>query len=310
MGIFDSLFGGEDPSKSTYDNRGMLNKILLGLGGLPGVQAVRNSDAIQDTFKDVNTGALPKNQALQKYGELSGDPKALISDATTPAAIQEYNFLNSLNPDQRKLYFQNKRASQIFDTGDNKNILSPQGEIVQQIPKQLAPEDRPEVKAAQTGAQEQAKLDVSNNASLPTIVQNGTQAVKLIDDILKDPGLSESVGGLGGMRGRQAATLPLTEGQRNFQARADQLKGKAFLEAFNGLRGGGAITEVEGEKATDAQARMSQAQDEKSYRQALTDYQDIIKAGVERAQKKSAGIQNTVPSSATTRKTISFGDLK
>jgi hypothetical protein len=39
----------------------------------------------------------------------------------------------------------------------------------------------------------------------------------------------------------------------------DQIGGAAFLTAFETLKGGGQITEVEGEKATNAIARLSTA---------------------------------------------------
>ena len=40
----------------------------------------------------------------------------------------------------------------------------------------------------------------------------------------------------------------------------DQLKGKLFLEAYAGLKGGGAISEPEGRKATEAMAALNTAQ--------------------------------------------------
>tara|TARA_R110000868_G_scaffold125249_1_gene330913 strand:- start:367 stop:2061 length:1695 start_codon:yes stop_codon:yes gene_type:complete len=74
----------------------------------------------------------------------------------------------------------------------------------------------------------------------------------------------------------------------DFQARFDQVKGGAFLQAFETLKGGGSITNVEGDKGTAALNRMSLAQSEAEFITAAREFQDIVRKGVERA-KKMAG---------------------
>ena len=59
--------------------------------------------------------------------------------------------------------------------------------------------------------------------------------------------------------------------------------------AFETLRGGGAITEKEGAKATAAKNRMSLAQDEKSFIAAAREYQDVLREGIKRAQARLQG---------------------
>jgi flagellar protein FlgJ len=90
---------------------------------------------------------------------------------------------------------------------------------------------------------------------------------------------------------------------RDALARYDQLKGKAFLQAYSTLRGGGAITEVEGEKATNALARLNRAQDEETARTALKDFRDVVQTGVQRLRERAGGAQpqggaTTVPQAA------------
>jgi hypothetical protein len=75
----------------------------------------------------------------------------------------------------------------------------------------------------------------------------------------------------------------------DFQTRFDQIKGGAFLQAFETLKGGGSITNIEGEKGTTALNRMSIAQSEKEFVQAAREFQDVIRAGVQRAQAKVPG---------------------
>ena len=106
------------------------------------------------------------------------------------------------------------------------------------------------------------------------------QAMKVIDDTLEAPGLSTATGASGVldprnyMWGTEAA---------NARTRIDQLQGQAFLEAFESLKGGGQITEVEGKKATDAMARLSRAQSDEEFRKSLGELRSIISAGRERA---------------------------
>ena len=80
-----------------------------------------------------------------------------------------------------------------------------------------------------------------------------------------------------------------------FMARFDQIKGSSFLEAFESLKGGGAITEKEGQKGTDAINRMSTATDEKEFIRAALDLQDVIRKGVENAQKRAARAGGAAP---------------
>ena len=82
----------------------------------------------------------------------------------------------------------------------------------------------------------------------------------------------------------------LNRNKSGFINRLDQLKGGAFLEAFNTLKGGGQITEVEGKKATDAIARMDNATSESEFKAAVKDYQDVIRKGMNRARMKAKPI--------------------
>lgn len=94
--------------------------------------------------------------------------------------------------------------------------------------------------------------------------------------------------GYGGM-------LPTIPGvNSDFNSRVAQLKGETFLQAFNTLRGGGQITEVEGAKATDAIARLSKAQTPDEFYTALTDAKKTFGTLFD-AAKTRAGRGATVP---------------
>jgi len=84
-----------------------------------------------------------------------------------------------------------------------------------------------------------------------------------------------------------APTIPGTA-QADAVALYEQLLGKAFLEAFNTLKGGGQITEKEGEKATAAITRASnRKQSPEAAKEALIELRGIITTAVKRAQSKA-----------------------
>jgi hypothetical protein len=138
--------------------------------------------------------------------------------------------------------------------------------------------------AARVVGQASGKAEVD----YPKIVAQTTGMLKTIDGILNDPGLSKGTGLLSIMQ-----RVPNTDAYR-FGTRVRQLQGQAFLQAFESLKGGGQITEIEGTKATDAIGRLDTAQSEKDYREALEELRDVIQTAQERARQ---GI--TVRSNAT-----------
>jgi hypothetical protein len=73
----------------------------------------------------------------------------------------------------------------------------------------------------------------------------------------------------------------------DFARRDQQIKGASFLEAFETLKGGGSITNIEGEKGTAAINRMALAQSEQEYVAAAREVQGILKTGMDRARKRA-----------------------
>ena len=75
------------------------------------------------------------------------------------------------------------------------------------------------------------------------------------------------------------ATGALGDDVKEFRIRARQLKNGAFLQAYETLRGGGQISETEGEKASEAINRASVAQSKEAYKRAMNDYRKALKRG-------------------------------
>jgi len=139
---------------------------------------------------------------------------------------------------------------------------------------------------------------------LPQAIATANQAITSIDDMIGDldkggktaphPGFQDVIGSTWkpGMR-----FVPGTDAA-DFDARLEQLKGKTFMQAYQSLRGGGQITEVEGDKATKALNRMSRAQSEKEFITAAREFQQNMRLGMELAAQK-AGRKGTAGASGS-----------
>ncbi len=115
-------------------------------------------------------------------------------------------------------------------------------------------------------------------------VDTAGSTLQVIDEALSHKGLSAAVGPL------DARTPTILPDATAFEAYHNQIKGKAFLQAFESLKGGGQITEIEGQKAEQAIARLDLAQSEEDYKKALKDLRDIVKLGLQRSQGKLQSI--------------------
>lgn len=142
------------------------------------------------------------------------------------------------------------------------------------------------------------KAEGAAKSTLSSDLNNSEQTIKQLDDLIKHPGLSTIAGPIDQFR---QSYMMGAEG-RDALARYNQLKGKAFLQAYTTLRGGGQITEVEGTKAENAMARMDRAQSEADFKAALTDFRDAVKTGMDKMREKAGGI---APQSAPAGKTSS-----
>lgn len=114
-------------------------------------------------------------------------------------------------------------------------------------------------------------------------LQTADQMLGIITDIETDPNRSRGTGASSIFN-----AIPATGGY-DFNQKVKQLQGQAFLQAFESLKGGGQITEVEGMKAEQAIARLSTAQSEEAFGQALMDLKEVVRAGKQRAMQRAGG---------------------
>ena len=145
-----------------------------------------------------------------------------------------------------------------------------------------------------------AKGTVAAQQALPGVITNATLAINAVDDMIGKQAVKDASGKViqaatkphPGFQDAVGATwkpgfrfIPGTDAS-DFQTYQDQIEGAAFLSAFEALKGGGAISEKEGAKATAAKLRMKLAQSEGEYIKAAREFQDVVRTGVDNARRK------------------------
>jgi hypothetical protein len=182
------------------------------------------------------------------------------------------------------------------------------------------------IASAKAFGTELAKNKVAAEAALPNAIATAEQTLALIDDMIGDARVSKDgkrwevpKGGRAPAPGFEsyvgATAMPfarLVEGSpaASYERRQLQIEGKTFLEAFESLKGGGAITEIEGQKGTQAISRMNKAQSEVEYVRAARELQDIVRKGVERARAKAGGGAATPAAGGMNPATMSDDELR
>lgn len=273
LGAFAGAMGADDVIRNQADTF----RTLTANGIKPEMAAlmIRSPDLFKSTYALQQQGKTETRQndtaawLMKKYGydqalanQVAADPHLLQTYLAPggPGTSAEYG-LTPYFDENGKAYFPNKS-----------------GQLKEANVRLLAPGSKAEQVAAGTlrgKTVEQARQD------LPQAMQTASDSVANIDAVLNHPALNRSVGPID-------QYLPnVTADANDFQARLDQLKGGAFLTAFQSLRGGGQITEVEGKKATDAIARLNKGVSEAQFKQALTDLRNIATNAAIRAQVKA-----------------------
>ncbi len=122
-------------------------------------------------------------------------------------------------------------------------------------------------------------------ADLPSFERKSQQIINQIDALIKDPKLS-------GMTGYSAYLPNVSPSSQGTQARMDQVTGKAFVQAFQDMKGAGAITELEGAKAAAALTRLQNPyQSDSDYRAALEEFKQEVQSMADTVRSRASGIR-------------------
>lgn len=177
------------------------------------------------------------------------------------------------------------------------------GKLVQsQLPPGVTPVPAEVLAFRRADAKERGEAVGKAKSALPGVEANAKLMIDALDGVKNDPYLPTMTSPIYGRLPNVTAEAVAS------QARIDQVQGKAFLSAFDALRGGGAITEAEGAKATAAISRMHALPvGSDAYKKAIEDVKTEIQSLVEVARKKAAAAEPN-PSVRGQSQPIDLGD--
>lgn len=257
----------------------------------------------------------PLGRLLQERDSLpEGDPRRQVYDA----AIKKTT--DSVPAGDRPFYspVQTAAGTYAFNgrTGRLELAAGPDGKPV--VAASADPLLKWRMAASAASGKEIGEAGTKAQIDLPTVEDKSAMTLQQVDALIgsKDGKIKPHEGFKSyiGMTLRPGARFVDGTPEASFKARLDQLMGGAFLEAFQALKGGGQITEVEGTKATAAITRMSKTQSEAEFIAAAREFQQIVQQGLQRARNKARllppqGGAGAAPA-ASTPNVVDFGSLK
>ena len=169
-----------------------------------------------------------------------------------------------------------------------------------------------EAAAEKTEAQTTAKIRANAKATIPAAENVQRRAFELIDNILYGDKFAQ-------VTGLQAWFPTIQPSSVDTEEKINQLSGNAFVNAFESLKGGGAISEKEGAAATSALARLKNLkQSDEGYKEALLDFRKELhlltnvvrqKAGMEPISYTGPELGKSKSSAQEKPKTIERQDI-
>lgn len=270
IGALLGAVGGAIGAGEGVDQRNQTFRLLVkrGVPEVDAALAVSNPTMMQALL----TNMVRKPDVKEVNGRLvsigaDNSVKEIYSSPDSGAAKISYGVNPMFTQDGKPYVVGNNGAVKYLDLGPNAKPLAP-GELAYA-----------KAKGAATG-----KTLAQAQHDLPKAMENASLTMSTLDALENDPHLDSMVGMVGGR------TPDITEAANRTRARMDQIQGQAFLTAFQSLRGGGQITEIEGKKATDAITRLgNRLQSPQDYRRAIADLKRIAANGLIRA-KVDAGV--------------------
>lgn len=114
--------------------------------------------------------------------------------------------------------------------------------------------------------EKEGEMVATAKAKLPTARLQVGNAIRNLDEILNDPDLDWSTGAAGII----TRNTPGTPWNR-VDTKIKSLEGSVFVDAYESLKGGGPITDIEGVKGTLSRAQINAQNDPEAFKKALRD---------------------------------------
>lgn len=265
-----------------------------------------------DTFKQfaISKGNQPladvaeslSPETREAYVLQSTSPRYTSFNQFTPAKIQEFEYYQNLPSEELRKQFLNVQR----DTTGKGGFLKQAGEIEvlsgygqpdaqkkgleTQAKKTIELEFDPKIMGEKTFAKEKAEEDVKAQEQFLKINTQIGNIFNVLDQFENHPGLSDLVGAKGGgaILSYAGKETPIAgTNAAGAKALLEQIKGQQFLQAFESLKGGGQISEKEGEAATKALSAINENISEKDLKQNINVLRDILQRSQFRASKRA-----------------------
>jgi hypothetical protein len=314
MALFSNLL-----ASSGYSNQP--TSIGQALGGAMNAGRQAQSDGLQSALQaQLMRSQIAKNERpnlptsaeeFEYFKNLSPEDQAIFNSMKAkagPAAIQEFEYFKQLPTEDQQTYIKLQRqptVPKVVMIGNVPHLVDPvTGTRTPLSTLEQEATGAGAVAAATAGGKVEGETTSTAKFDLPRIEDNASQTLTLLDRLKNHPGRKMATGASSAI---PVDKLPATEA-RDFVALLGQLRGKQFLEAFNMLKGGGQITEVEGAKAESAIATIQdRGQSEEAYLQAIEDLRGVINSGVTRARQKAGGGSSPKPTETAAERAKRLG---
>jgi hypothetical protein len=219
-------------------------------------------------------------------------------NSNIPSAIREFEYYKTLPTEQQAQYLGVKRniageggivrSTGAIETLGGYGQAGAQKTGMEQTAKNVSDLNyKPSIAGKSTFAQGKAEEDVKAQEKFNKINADASNLTSLLDTLTTHPGVPDLFGAKGGgaILSYVGKKEPIA-GSNAAGAKAlfDQVKGQQFLQAFENLKGGGQISEKEGESATKALSALNENISEKELIKNI----GILKSTIDKAKTRAA----------------------
>lgn len=201
---------------------------------------------------------------------------AAMKSTQTPQASMFYTYETDAKGNLWKLPGRPGEEPEMVKTAEGKPVQS----------ARYSPERLGAISEAKKAGEVTGKERTMAAIDLPKVKSDAEYLKELVNAAKVHPGMK---GAIGIPNVLTAGGLAPGTKEADFLLLHKQILGKQFMQAYQTLKGGGQITEIEGQKATEALSRMGRASSEKEYLKAADDFISEIDRLTALAEQRATG---------------------